>query len=102
MTKKKTDVGILEMLENVDKASEGAALVENDHVNPIKIERDRSRTKGNNKLLTNIPETLVADFYLLKASGDAKGYFNDYIIEALIEKTDRDLEKKEKKQREQV
>ncbi|MEZ8210898.1 MULTISPECIES: hypothetical protein [Gammaproteobacteria] len=102
MTKKKLDIELFEMLEDIDKASEGAALVENDNIEPIKIERDRSRTKGNNKLLTDIPETLLADFYSLKASGDAKGCYRDYIIQALIEKTDRDLKIKEKKQREQV
>ncbi|CAK2019407.1 conserved hypothetical protein [Vibrio crassostreae] len=102
MTKKKIDIELFEMLEDIDKASEGAALVENDHVNPVKIKRDRSPTKGNNKLLTSLPETLEADFYELKSSGLAKGSYSQYIIQCVIKQTDLNLKKKEKKEREQV
>ena len=64
MTKKKVDINAIEeMLKDMDKASEGAALIENDNVEPIKIERDRSPTKGNNKLITSLPESLEVDFY---------------------------------------
>lgn len=99
MTKKK-DIDLFEMLEDIDKASTGASLIENENVNPI--ERDRSPTKGNNKLLTSLPETLEADFYQLKASGLVKGSYTKFIIEALIEKTDRELNRMENQKREQV
>ncbi|MGF1807642.1 hypothetical protein L4C31_20575, partial [Aliivibrio sifiae] len=76
MTKKKVDINAIEeMLKDMDKASEGAALVENDHVNTVKIKRDRSPTKGNNKLITSLPKSLETDFYDLKSEGLAKGSY---------------------------
>ncbi|WP_432469364.1 hypothetical protein [Agarivorans sp. Z349TD_7] len=103
MTKKKVDINAIEeMLKDMDKASEGAALVENENVEPIKIERDKSLTKGNNKLITSLPESLEADFYDLKASGLAKGSYTQYIIQCVIKQTNLNLKEKERKQREQV
>ncbi|SGY94723.1 Aspartyl-tRNA synthetase-Aspartate--tRNA ligase [Moritella viscosa] len=96
----KNDNQLLDLINNIDIASTGASLVENENVNPI--ERDRSPTKGNNKLLTSLPETLEADFYQLKASGLVKGSYTKFIIEALIEKTDRELNRMENQKREQV
>lgn len=85
-----------EISNEMDRASRGASLVEN--TNKIQLEKkERTPVKGNNKLITDLPECLEADFLKVKSLGITKESWMKYIRIAITEKIDNDLNAVEEK-----